>query len=771
MRGNKLFKRVITVVAILCMSVATTFLSFNSIDKVNAEDNSLYARSYCSQHYDDGVVFSAEQVYFNYDNRNTQLYYDANKQKELTNILGHDGNNYFANYSNTEGGTSANDIRAKKIINSGDFVMLDNSANASLSAYDKDNTAVSLHQGIMLTLGGYIYEEGVMYANSYKDANDKYKASNLQWIGITIKRNGSKITDIDSADGSASLRTYDSGLHFDFVYFLKAEQENEGYYEIALNYTLENGGNVSHTFDFYLLLTSSYNNPLEVNGNSYTRAPGFNNVDSNASGNVKNVYSAKINEKYPLLTYDYKHYDLTYSYVCNDTVTNVDVSYEYDLSQSIDRIKMVFNTNGIDTIKYYDTNSVDNSNNIVSFLFSQIGSYSFSFNYVYYYNGERLVVDNLSIPSFKLDIHGYEIHYAKTGVNSSIFRKLSIVENGTMLIPVGGYQETGVQSLTGDLGYVYEIVSGVEATGSVKEHETPDYDSSLFAVDNKTFTTLNNVNNINTDQGGVWLNLNDSYVIDSDSYYFYSSVAFKTGTEYGKIQFNKDTTFTKTGYYFVAVQYKVDENDTTTHTQYFMFRISSSTANVSLYATNENEIPENNDSSVRLYSNQFTNKNVYAKWADPATFESKHKAILYYANKGANPYQSKDVLIQYANGVNNASLTSEIFDKNSRIIKDNGSYLLELQIVGTQTRAYYYFVIDKEDISGIDILGVSSATIGKNVVYNVATDENNNPITYTESIVINNNFIMWWNDKASMLKLRVITNLCQLYILNKLMML
>ena len=85
-------------------------------------------------------------------------------------------------------------------------------------------------------------------------------------------------------------------------------------------------------------------------------------------------------------------------------------------------------------------------------------------------------------------------------------------------------------------------------------------------------------------------------------------------------------------------------------------------------------------------------------------------------------------MLNYLKGEPNANLTSEVYEKGKRIITENGSYLLSVSIDGTQIVSNSFFTIDKQDISGIEVLGVSSAVIGNTNVYNVERDSSNNSI-------------------------------------------
>ena len=221
-----------------------------------------------------GIAF-----YFKSD-RTTPLYLSTGKTNPITNVLGYpdnkdNPNNYFLNYGGLGG---ANDSLSKKIINNGDYAYLQEKVTRTV--YDENDTSISLNQGIMITLGGYVFDDNgtedlsddVLRSNNetsdtsklgvtYKHPTDNknYYSSHLQSINIEMKRNG-KIFTSTPTTGEASLRTYNNGLYFDFVYFLDASETNEGYYEIRFTYIKDDGESQTHSFNFYILLSSKYDN-------------------------------------------------------------------------------------------------------------------------------------------------------------------------------------------------------------------------------------------------------------------------------------------------------------------------------------------------------------------------------------------------------------------------------------------------------------------------------------------------------------------------------
>ena len=67
MRGNKFYtKFCLVIITILCLGiVGGVCFTSSKISRVQAEDTTKFIHEQCSQKYDDKVVFSVEQVYFN----------------------------------------------------------------------------------------------------------------------------------------------------------------------------------------------------------------------------------------------------------------------------------------------------------------------------------------------------------------------------------------------------------------------------------------------------------------------------------------------------------------------------------------------------------------------------------------------------------------------------------------------------------------------------------------------------------------------------------
>ena len=336
MRGNKFLKPCV-VVALLMVAMATVFaLPTRSIKNVKAEDNSIYNNTYVSQKYTDGVVLSVEQVYFAED-RTEELTYSSNGSDNLTNILGYGNNaNYFANY----GLTSSNN--SKKIVRSGEYVMLD--SMITRDAYSGSGS-VALKQGVMITLGGYVFDENnELHTNSegYVDGEQTSDyMSELQSVSVSISKTTGTVTQ--TTDFDASLRTYKQGLYFDFVHFISAGSDSEGHYQISINYTKAGSSPQSHSFEFFILNQASYTQSVEVNSVSYNSAP---NLSINAINDTdkKNNYNTTTSDEPVVLTYNYKYYDLSFTYEANDLGTSVEVEVVEDGGEK--QIVLNYLTNG-----------------------------------------------------------------------------------------------------------------------------------------------------------------------------------------------------------------------------------------------------------------------------------------------------------------------------------------------------------------------------------------------------------------------------------------
>lgn len=703
-----------------------------------------------SEKYEGDIIFSVEKVYFAND-KSKQLNYNG---YTFTSILDESNTaSYFGSYKLLDG------LNNKYVVKQGDYVIVDDMTKKSATLASDDTIQVEIEEGIMITLGGYFFDlDGDIKTTSVTQGEggiDVYNGAGLELVSIQATLNGNKIE-------LPSPRTYNS-KYYDFVWFIPTDKSdgtntNEGHYEISIAY-MKSGQNVLHqTFDFYYLYQSSYEQEIEINEHNYTPKPTFENVSSVTRQYITYLGECNINKSYPLLTFDYSRYSMGYTY------TNGGVEKEYVLEY--DGTNLLLNTTiyGVTTTKTYPVPASTN-NTIVSVMFTDAGDYTFKYKYVYNYieNNEvkRKQIDNLTIEDMKLTIHGYQLKYSKTDTLGVDMNYLEIASNGTMFILVNGFTENDSTKAI-SAGFNYKLITSNEKTGKVINSNNDKLINagnaeiklnSTLELKSISEEELNSISYQTTNQGGLWLTLNDTYYLKNgtglQSYYYFSTQPITVDDLDNLQEFTKVTTFTKTGYYLVQVKYSYKDNEGADQyvTQWFAFRITSSTPKMNMYSTELEEYTSNIEDIENFYSHQFTNKNVYATWEEPNIFESKIIGTLYSSNTSAK-YPTEEELKYVASGGINSNIKATNYTKNT-IISNNGSYLLVLQLENTLTKTYSYFTIDKEDISGLEVYEVSTYYLNNKAVYSIKRDENLQYITYTQRALIDVDFTLGWADKAS----------------------
>ena len=678
-----------------------------------------------SEQYEGNIIFSVEKVYFaNEENRNKNLTYNGYEFNSIQNSQNETW--YFGDNALI----SSNDYSSKYIVRNGQYVIVDD-MQSKVASYQNEASAqesVNIKEGIMITLGGYYYSQNGEIVTTTENSG-----ANLEIVSIQVMLNGSSLLDIPG------VRTYNS-KYYDFVWFIDALEENEGYYQIEIAYMVEGGTLLRQTFDFYMLLRSGYEQQQEINGQSYSTVP----IIENATKNENNyTFNSGTTLQYPTLTFDYTRYNLSYTFNSGDTQRSVE--FEYDEQNS--RLLLHTTVYNSTTTKEYNI-SPEFNNTIITLMFVDAGEYNFNFQYVYYYQGVRLTIpeENLQVEDIKLNIYGYQLKYSKSGSLGADLTYLEIYQNGTMFILVNGFTDSTDIELGQSLGVNYTLTSGQYKTGTI---ETANSKSAGFNLNDGE--NLENLEIIyqNTNQGGLWLTLNDEYDL-TNSYYYYNQKLDGLIADGNKHNLTKVSTFTSSGYYLIVASYSYTDNSggTQVRTQYFAFRITSSTPKMNLFKTDEtNVLYVTDENKENFYSHEYTNKNVYATWEEPGVFESKIQGILYYGLTN-NKYPTEATLKAVANGGINSSIGRAEYIKES-ILTQSGSYMLVLQLEGTATKIYSYFTIDKEGITGLEIYEVASYMLGNNVVYSIAQDANFNYITHTNLNLINTNFTISWDDKPS----------------------
>lgn len=711
-----------------------------------------------SEHLEGDVIFSVENVYVANDvnNRNKSLKFG---DYSFDGIQDKDDNTIFFGNNGLDSG-----VANKKVIKNHQYVMIDDKNVKTVQ--DESGAEVQTRQAVMITMGGYYFDKNGEVVTTMPNALGEKGSANIEVLSITAKRNGQDI----STPGIRSINAF-----VDFVWFLDATSENEGHYELTISYLVQGGNLLRYDFDFYMLLNSSYKDPKLVNGYSYSVSPTLQNVnEKGTSTTINRQYSYFLGEanQFPTLTFDYTRYNLSYVFSSGDTQKKVDFKYD-EVNKMLILSTSVYNTVKEDKYPILIT-STENANTIVTLMFTEAGKYTFDFDYVYYNLGQRLNIPttDLDFENVGLEMFGYELMYSKNGFKNAQMQYLEISQNNTMFILVNGFQASN--DIGTSLGINYKLITSNEKTGklltgskytTILNSKTTlnstnrMNDSDDFVLDETNKWTDDEINNVvyqTTNQGGLWLTLNDNYDL-LNSYYYYSTSKITANyineVENGKLKnvqsINKVTTFTKIGFYLIQARYsyKNEYGATMYKTQYFAFKITSSTPQLDLYKTKAtNYTEEVGETATRLYAREFTNQNVFAIWKDADVFESKISATLYYSN---GKYPTEDRYRNFISGVEtNPDILKKGYEKTS-IITESGSYMMMLELENTSTRTYTFFTIDKEGISGIKVYEVATNSIDNRASYSVKRDSNQNYIDYTIRGILDVDFTLNWDDKNS----------------------
>ena len=688
-----------------------------------------------------GVIFSAEKVYFDTSKSGTEGDGDAVEYNgyNFKSIETNKGTKYFADFA-LRGENYDGDISHKSIVRDGDFVMVDDKAEYSASIVGAGGN-VNVKQGLMITLGGYYYDSA---DDDYK-LNGEETGAGIDYVSAQAFLNGKSISIPASRD-------YQSGTKQDFTWFIVPSVETEGHYEISISYMI-NGVSLRYDFDFYLLLQSSYEDEKVVNNETYATKPQIVNAENSGSENYKFHYgvsndSASYNTNYPTLTFDYARYDLNYTYTNGDVVTEIDFDYD-EANQVITMSKKLYND--VEVRKYQVDSNVD-GNTIVTLMFSDTGKYDFHFDYIYKYQGEKIIIPQEQIPfeDKTLNIYGYQLKYSKAGFSSADMVNLEIYQNGTMFIFVNGFIDAGNEKTGDSLGINYTLDQSdvYKKTGIIKQ-------STRANINNFEAIELSDIVYQKTDRG-LWLTLNDLYLLKGEgdnleSYYYYNATnKISDISEDKRTALSKVSTFTAPGYYLLKVRYQVDDGTSDIYTQYFAFQITSATPILELYKTtaeNYSNVITNGaeKNNQEFYAHEYTNQNVYAYWNPTEIFESTVVGKLYYSS---GKYLSESDLKVVADGGNNSAVTKQDYTKNT-IIKNSGSYLLVLEVERSATKTYTYFTIDKDKIEGLEVYEVATGSVDNNAMYIIKQDNELKYVKLTNKSVIDTAFTLDWANKSS----------------------
>ena len=700
--------------------------------------------------------------------------YDAQSLDTVYNsMLTRDGAYYFDDISN--------DGQDRYIVHNGDFVMLNNDITSSGYTnsqtgfvYDEDSQTyepVSLAEAVMVSFGQYVFVNGTTSAE-YAGENT---GANIQYINVQASRNGVPITNLPG------VRQYDNNLYQDFVYIIPQVDGNEGYYEFNITYRYNNV-TYFQTFNFYILYESSYDGMISHNGFQYNAQPTIECEGVSLTTDASNVLQYNLGQtsaNYPTLTYDYTKYKMSYTLTANGRVTTYDYDYTTNTTIGGTTANLVCTITSSSGTRYetynlgeYDINA---TNNIVVLLLTEVGSYNFSFEYVYSgYNADNMPDMNLTIANQALNIHGFELKYSKANYQEAQMKYLLLSKDagaGVDLVVPNGYL-FGAEPSIDSLGLSYDLKTEFSNTetptkvGTVWSYQdatinhkindiNSSFDADAFADNVQNYDTLlddptANADAINsvaeilgeityekTNQGSLWLSSNDTFSLNR-SFYFYSTSAISPTSLYTtsndeiistSINYTNQVSFNRTGYYLVFIY--VTPTNAEGYYQIFAFRYTTDTININV----------NTEDGEVVGSGRYTNKNVIITWAQPDVFEREITARYYYI---VNQGYTKDQLLN----LNYTALTSgDLIGQNIQ----NGQfavYLIELISEGSAA-TYRMFTIDRQPISGVMPYAVEAVSnVDNSTSYEFKTTSSGEYIRVTSSI-IDSYVTLYWNDKAS----------------------
>lgn len=757
MKGKKLL--LIAITFAMLVGVASVFGVGFKIERAitpmaNAKDIAGFSQAYDkTTSTSNDVIFSVEKVYFasNTEDRgkalkNASTNYDFKSMQNYNNTSW-----YYGDYELRDEIVSGS-YDNKYVVKNNDFVIVDDKKTISAEHLDSSTTPpstenVNVKEGLLITLGGYYYNGTVI--NTTTDN----AGANLELVSVTAWRNTDESGTPILLNGN---RTYNS-RYYDFVWFLEANESTEGHYHLKIEYLQTNGSKQTQYFDFYMLLKSNYDDKANVNGYEYTYAPTMDYVNG---GNRKYTYNKDSNTNYPTLTFDYTRYDMSYTYITGDETRKVEFDYN-QVDNALTLSTSIYNTT---TTKPYQIKY--SGNRFVTLMFTEIGKYTFEFEYLYNDGKSSTIVENLSVEDIELTIHGYQLKYSKLGASSADMEYIEVVENGTICIVVNGYTDAEKFTKDDDLGVNYSFVQQGGKTGNVYRKES----GSILKL-------TNSIEYVTTNQAGLWFDLNDTYDLVNSKYYYAKTeikveatacsecaectaspaqscanptYIFKdsseTPVEITGENFTKVTRFTEKGFYLVQVAYKIS-GDNKIYYQYFAFEITSKTPMMDMHTIDIKNSNPNHETDMVFHSNKYTNKNVYAYWETPDRFESKLYAKVYQGNNGYK-YPTEQELITVATGGSSTNIQSYNYNK-LEILDESGSYLISLEVENSSTKVFSYFVIDKEKISGVEIYETRKYYTDNKLNYEIARDGNLNAITYTTYPIIDIDFTIGWSEKTS----------------------
>ncbi|MBE7076549.1 MAG: hypothetical protein E7374_01510 [Clostridiales bacterium] len=524
----------------------------------------------------------------------------------------------------------------KEVIYNGKDVLLTNEKNAN-GKYQLKNDE-NLQEAVMISIGGYVVRNSEIKYNSEtetKNGNTVNVYDKIQDLKIFAYHNGSSFVDLPSK--RKNYDEQDNDIEYqDFVYIIPQTEENEGHWKFEFSF-FKDGKEYNQEFEFYLMFETSYTQNLtegSVTSVTYIAKPTLMKPDSGSYSSISDgvnnyVYNLGSSDNFPLLTFDPRHYNVTYTYRGRyETKTN---TFSYDNGE------LLLNGEKIEEI--------DDNEKIVTLMFTEPGEYTINYDYVYTdQNGSR-VIDSFKTQTKTFQIKGFNVKYPLTDKGEE-FRHLVFADASDAVELVVSPETIGSYDINTDTRLNGRRVGTSVTNGMVNENYTLNANvtnaiGSTLIENLKTkngdgqeitnFLKSIKYSEVKTNLGAVKVDSALDYIkqdlenAEADkrtmgSFYYFSKTIiddyedlFESNSTSSKV-FDNTVTFNQTGYYLVFI--KVNANTNSTNDNFYqIFAFQYSTDSIGVVVTTEE------GQEVGAYG--YTNQDVRVSWKEPERFERK----------------------------------------------------------------------------------------------------------------------------------------------------
>lgn len=621
-------------------------------------------------------------------------------------------------------------------------------------------------------------------------------------VSVTIKLNGSEIAKNNNvSNGSYQyFQQYFHGLtaslvasanfHTSFNTKLNDTAKTpletvEGLYEIKVTYREASSTVKTANFSFYLVTSDTYANEEESVNFSYTQKHEYANDNTTATYAVEHYFNQTDENttladgtevdtatlsalQFPTITFNPEKYQVSYKrvlYSYNETGTFSFATSAGNVNAGTLTLTVTRNGVTISTVSKALTRASSSDPFIAEWTFQDLGDYEFSKHcmiktgenvYVVAQDGSISLTDTNLLKKEALYIGGFQAMYAKNGTSSDYLRNSSYNSDFTYLN--NGTGETGnlIDEIKSKPSSVSDITLG---TNTIAVNSSTYYISTSSTATGSTTYNINNTIST-TNQAPVWLKYNATLNSTANtSWYVFVSKSGSTTTVTVN-NYTYSTQFSQAGTYYVFLSFenKFNSNPIVYTQQLIAFKITNTqptvtmqtttaTAGSSLVGSGNTFVEDEN--SVSLGVNDYTNKNVYIKWAQAGPFDANIYAVYTQVD-----YNNNDTVVK-----SNTSLNGLVYyssggtvyaNNNATVLTQNGHYSVKIYYTNSTASSFVCtFTIDNSNISGIMALNVDKNskqlsdlnTLSNNILSQLTTTGYN--------LVTNNPFVWTWNEKAS----------------------